>query len=442
MAAADREPAAWAIAGPADGPRLRWILLLAFGLALLVRVGWVLVRYGGEHAPEPYPDETAYWLSARSLASGRGLRDEFGFRATYMPAYPAFLSLFVPCERSALWAGLAQAVLAAAVAPATAFLAWRFLAWSDGTGVDADAGRRQALAAAAAGAAAALDPFLVYFSGLFLTEAVFASVLVAAWAALVGPATGAGARPVRDGLVAGLLLLACVMLRPSAVFLAAAGAAVLVLRHGPVRGPGGTAVLVAVMAAGLLPWALRNQQVLGQRVWLTTRGGISLYDGFRPGADGSSDLAHTKLMPEAQGLSEPEWDRFFRRRAVEAVKQDPVRSIRLAGVKLLRTWSLRPNVESHRGGTAAVVGAAWTLLVLLSGAVGVVRRRRAVGACLALLSPVVVTTLLHMVFVGSVRYRVPVMPMLAVLGASCLVRPSCRRASGAGGAAGTGGAGP
>ncbi len=439
--AADREPAAGGIAGPAGDPRLRRILLMAFGLALAVRVGWVLLRHGGADSPEPYPDEAAYWLSARSLAGGQGLRDEFGFRATYMPAYPAFLSLFVPLERAALWAGLVQAVLAAGLAPATAVLAVRFLAWSDRPAADAGESRRSAPAAAAAGMAAALDPFLVYFSGLFLTEAVFASALVAAWAVLSGPSTGSGARPIRDGLVAGLLLLACVMLRPSGLFLAAVGAWVLILRHGLRRGSGGAAALTAVVAAGLLPWALRNQQVVGQPVWLTTRGGISLYDGFRPGADGSSDLAHTKRMPEVQGLSERAWDGFFRRRAAEAVKEDPGRAVRLAGAKFLRTWSLRPNVETHRGGTAGMAAAGWTVLVLSAAAVGVIRRRGAVGAWVSLAAPVVVVTLLHMVFVGSVRYRVPVMPMLVALGASCMVSPPGRPAHETAGPARPGGTG-
>jgi len=48
---------------------------------------------------------------------------------------------------------------------------------------------------------------------------------------------------------------------------------------------------------------------------------------------------------------------------------------------------------------------------------------------------------LHMVFVGSVRYRVPVMPMLVVLGASCLVRPARRSAGQAAGPPRAGGTG-
>ena len=44
-----------------------------------------------------------------------------------------------------------------------------------------------------------------------------------------------------------------------------------------------------------------------------------------------------------------------------------------------------------------------------------------------LLLPVVLTTLMHMMFVGSVRYRVPVMPMVMVLAAACLSGGPARR---------------
>jgi hypothetical protein len=44
--------------------------------------------------------------------------------------------------------------------------------------------------------------------------------------------------------------------------------------------------------------------------------------------------------------------------------------------------------------------------------------RRSIGAWLLLLTPVAAFTALHMVYVGSVRYRVPVMPFIMVLSAA------------------------
>ncbi len=399
----------------AAGSAGRYVLLL-FVIAAAVRVGWVIVRSGGENiARLQCPDEDAYLGLARSLASGHGLVDEFGFRATYMPAYPAFLALFEPLPGALLWSRLAQALLAAWVAPAT-FLLTR--EWCRLTQTSADSGR----IALVAGLLAAFDPFLIFFSHLLLTESIFTAVLVSAWVFVVTMA-----RPnvlIRRWHVAGAgaLLWLCVMLRPSAMVpvLAAPPAIVLCRRFDRSSIAGGITIL-AIVLAGMLPWAIRNRATIGEWRWLTTRGGISLYDGLREGATGGSDLAHTKTMSEVTGLSETQWDRYFRARALADARRDPPRALRLSGQKLLRTWSVLPNVELYRRGAAALVSGLWMLLILISGAAGAWISRRNLRALFLLLLPVILVTLMHMVFVGSVRYRLPLMPMVMVLSATGLV---------------------
>jgi hypothetical protein len=125
-------------------------------------------------------------------------------------------------------------------------------------------------------------------------------------------------------------------------------------------------------------------------------------------------------MPEVLGLSEIKWDRYLRDRAWAAARQNPSRVLALAWRKLLRTWSLTPNVQEYRHGLAAVVSGAWMALLLGLAVIGLGARRRAVRAWLVLLLPVILLTLLHMVFVGSVRYRVPTMPLVMVLSAAGL----------------------
>jgi len=399
---------------------VRWVLLL-FVLAVVVRVGWVAVRFGSPEAScqLAYPDEGVYWRLAHSLAVGEGLVDEFGYRATYMPGYPAFLSVFVNILRPLLWARLVQALLGAWVAPATFLLAWQWMRRSNGNGVS---GRRPGfLVSVLAGLAAVFDPFLVFFSGLLLTETLFAAVLVSAWAVLMSVSDPLGNRRIRVAVGLGILLLLSVYLRPSAAILVLLmPVAVVIGRRWDRRSFWISAVVLGVVVCGLFPWALRNHKTIGQWRWLTTRGGISLYDGLRQGATGASDLAHTKTMDAVAGLSESQWDAYFKLRAWSAVRQDAGRVFSLAGRKFCRTWSLTPNVEAYRQGPIAWISAGWMILVLGSAVIGWIGCRRAVRSWIILLLPVVVFTLLHMVFVGSVRYRVPVMPMVFVLSASGL----------------------
>lgn len=410
----------------ACGSRMRrwgWLIVL-FVIAGGLRAGWVCFRCGGEDSPgHEYPDEEAYWDVARSLAAGEGLVDEFGYRATYMPGYPAFLALFadradVSLHTRLYWARLIQAVLGALVAPGVYLLAVRWLSLA---GSESERAVSGATVPVLAGLAAAFDPFLVFFSGLLLTETLFTVALVLAWACVL-PLCQRNRRA-GAGWVIGvaLMLWLCLMLRPSSVILVPLACVAIVLarrldRQGLVAG----VVVLILVAAGLSPWAARNRRVIGEWRWLTTRGGISLYDGFQPGATGASDLAHTKTMPQVRGLSEVEWDRFFRNQAWSAIRQDPGRAIRLAWAKFRRTWSPWPNVENYRGSAAGLVGAAWTISILVLAVLGWWAQRRALAAWAVLLLPVAAFTLLHMVYVGSVRYRLPVMPLVVVLAAAGL----------------------
>jgi hypothetical protein len=187
------------------------------------------------------------------------------------------------------------------------------------------------------------------------------------------------------------------------------------------------ATIPGIVVILLVPWALRNYAVTGQWCWLTTRGGISLYDGLQPGATGESDLAHTKTMADVRGLTEVEWDAHFRAAAWATARRDPAGMLRLAGRKFIRTWSLTPNVAEYHGGATAKISAAWMTIMLGLAAYGLWLSRRRVAAWALLLLPVVAFTALHMVYVGSVRYRVPLMPWVMVLsavGAARMLKPA------------------
>jgi hypothetical protein len=259
----------------------------------------------------------------------------------------------------------------------------------------------------------------VFFSGLLLTETLFAVVLVWAWAGI--GLLALRKRPdvhVWAAVSTGSLLLASILLRPGAVFLAAVGAlAVVVLRRAEGSSLKAAGIVCGILLVGLSGWAWRNDRVTGEWIWLTTRGGISLYDGFRPGADGGSDLKHTKTMPEVAGLSEREWNAFFRERAVTLARSEPLRTVKLAWLKFARTWALTPNVPEHRAGAKALLSACWMTGLLVTAATGAWCLRRRPPIWLLLAAPVAATTLLHIVYVGSVRYRVPVMPMVIIFSA-------------------------
>ncbi|MCH7814429.1 MAG: hypothetical protein IID40_10465, partial [Planctomycetes bacterium] len=75
----------------------------------------------------------------------------------------------------------------------------------------------------------------------------------------------------------------------------------------------------------------------------------------------------------------------------------------------------------------------WSIPFFVLTIAGLVLLRRRPWTCLALLMPALYLSALHSLFVGSVRYRVGAVPMLAVFAAVAVVAGyrRCRPATGA-----------
>ena len=387
-----------------------WIAV--FVIALLLRAGWGIYRFSvaADSAALEFDDEQQYWNMAQSFRAGAGLQDELGFLATRMPLYPAALSLVVKLPYGVGVAKVCHWIIGAAAAALSAGMASAFF------------GRRVGILA---GLLVAFDPFLVFFSSLLLTESAFVATLVGLTWAMFPLLRGHGDSLGRWVLV-GLLASLTVYVRESGLGLVLVLLGFVALcRRFDRRSLIGTACVLGIVIAALFPWALRNKRILGEWCWLTTRGGLSLYDGVGPQATGESNLGNVKQMPAVQGKNEAEWNRYFLDKSVEAIRDDPGRILRLAGVKVTRMWNPLPNVKTYQSPFVRVVSVAWMLPLFLSAIVGTVLLWRSgpYGPLFTLfmLLPGIYLTLLHSLFVGSIRYRLGAMPMLEILAAVAVV---------------------
>lgn len=391
-----------------------------FVAALVARAAWGLFQFSRTGGVLEFPDEHDYWNLAASLADHGVLVGEHGFHALRMPLFPAFLALFANMESGVVAAKIAQWAVGSAAAALVAVLGTRI------------AGKRIGLIA---GLLAAIDPFQVFFSSLLLTETPFMAALtafaLAVWPLLErdrsGGARGLAGKASSDfsrWIVAGVVGAVCVYFRESSLGLVVVALAMAALGRRIRRGRAiaGAIAGVAVIAGCLTPWAFRNKRITGEVCWLTNRGGISLYDGVGPRANGSSDLAHVKQMDAVRGLGESDWNRYFLRESLRSVRDDPIRVLRLATVKMARTWNPLPNAGTYRSPRVRLLSAAWTLSIYTLAIVGLAAVRRDRTIVIALLLPAVYFALLHAVFVGSVRYRLPAMPFLEILAAIGLAR--------------------
>ncbi len=110
-------------------------------------------------------------------------------------------------------------------------------------------------------------------------------------------------------LVPGVLFGLTAMFRPEYLFVGAAFVVLAALRVGPARGwrPGlaGAALLAAALVGVILPWTIRNADVLGRLVPISTGSGKALYVGTFLPADGEYQRVKAILYERKTGISLP-----------------------------------------------------------------------------------------------------------------------------------------
>jgi hypothetical protein len=180
--------------------------------------------------------------------------------------------------------------------------------------------------------------------------------------------------------------------------------------------------MVLLTGLVLLPWAYRNRQIMGAWIWTTTNGGITAYDGFNPDATGASDQSFVQQMPELRRLGELGRNEHLTRLARNYARGNPRRVAELAVLKVARTWSPIPLSADYSGLKYRLVGLLFSVpfdLLVITGAVVNVRNGGLPKAAkVFLLIPAIYFTFVHALSVGSLRYRIPVEPPMALLAAS------------------------
>lgn len=194
---------------------------------------------------------------------------------------------------------------------------------------------------------------------------------------------------------------------------------------------------LAGLCCVMAPWWARNAYITGRFVPTTLQVGPSLLDGLHEGASGASDedmafmqtvLAEQLLEDQRQSgplVSTLEYRLNARAQAaaVDWAKQNPVEVIKLAGRKFLRIWTVWPDGgEINSVFTRLAITLSSFSILLLAIWSSWPRIGRISWFYMILWLPTLYFTLLHMVFVGSVRYREPALLVLIPLAACAVAR--------------------
>jgi 4-amino-4-deoxy-L-arabinose transferase-like glycosyltransferase len=375
--------------------------ILAAGLCLRVAaagvVQWYAQRIG---KPCLFGDTTIYWALARAIREGKPfVVDQSGVPhfALRTPGYPLFLAA---CQAVFGEHYLPVRLVQAGLGTLGVFFLYHLVMC-----VVPD--RSVALIAAVL---AAVEPYGVGLGALILSEGPFVPLMLAGlWGLAALWSTARPRHPIWIALITGAIHGAAILVRPSWALIVPVLLACWVIGAGrryravAIRD---AAIVGLATALVMMPWWVRNYRVFGRFVPTALWVGPSLYDGLSPTASGASDMRFLE-EPDIVGLDEETQDRELRDRALGFAKAHPGRAIELALIKAARFWSPWPNAETLRSPAAAWASAVVTIPLFALTAIGVWDRRRDPRALVILLGPLVYFLVLHMVFVSSIRYRIP-----------------------------------
>jgi len=360
-----------------------------------------------------FPDEQRFWGSAVHLAATGAFRvgPDLAFE---MPGPAAFFALIIR------FAGADHAIYAIRAAQSLLLLLQCGLMGSIAKRV-----WRNDAATFAATSIAAVYPFFLFFQGLLLSETLFDTALLAALAAMFAW-RDRGAR-IDAWLVAACALFATATYMKASLTIMPPlliGCTALLCGASWRRSAGVTILALTLYCGFMAPWWIRNAVELNAFVPFTTSSGQNLYLGNNPrNPDGGIDWATNVDQAEAARLfaipNEVARNKAFTAEAVTYIKAQPAAFLIGALKKFVRLWNSVPNAVQYQG-VYAFVSLATFVPVLILALCALIRWWRNWPATVPLLFAIGYFTLLYVVTIASVRYRLPIEPLLIVLAAQPL----------------------
>jgi hypothetical protein len=371
-----------------------------------------------------FGDSDTYWVLGKTIATGQPYVYD-GQAIHRMPGYPVLLSpLFLLFGDSppVFAARFVNVLIGSLTVLAVAWLAQIIF--------------RNIFLSLVAGWITAVDPLNIVMSVLVLTEAPFCLVMVlqiAFWCQALKPMKKSTEKSTEKTawfslFIAGILSAAAIYCRPSWLyfvpFAALLGMVLSPCHFKPILKSG--VVILAVCVLCLIPWWIRNYQISGHFVSTTLQAGPSLYDGLNPKATGASDMKFVEEFRNAElGFSpnvtertlEYRLNQKMRQAAVNWARKHPDLAWKLMQTKFFRLWNFWPNEASFSNLAVKTAVFCTYFPVLVLGIFGTVRSLSRDFSIRLLWIPAVYITVLHIVFVSSIRYRAPAMICLSILAA-------------------------
>ena len=420
------------------------ILIFAFAIRLAAIFYWhnqannegVLFRFG---------DSSSYWSLAEKIADGQSY--EYGgpeAKIFRVPLYPLFLAPWTwisSPEQGVLLARFAGALLGCLSVALVMRMAFRM----SPDRMSPAAGRN------AAGILAAVYPGAIGMSIFILSEALFCPLLLLSLNALLERDSNELSNRKRDWWLSGMWSgLAC-LTRPSwilwpALLFFLVGIRQLVGTRQRGRASWFCAVwLVLGMSLIMSPWWIRNYFISHRFVPTTLQVGATLYDGWHDGANGGSEEGMQFVDQHAKALRQQETTEAFDRSTtfeyrlnrhlqMEAFRwaiNNPLEVLKTGMQKAWRTWVPFPSAAQVANPLIRWSEGIAYLTILAFASLAIWRAGEHPFGWRLMWYPTAYYAILHLLFVGSIRYRQPPILVLTIVAGigigACWRRASAKR---------------
>jgi 4-amino-4-deoxy-L-arabinose transferase-like glycosyltransferase len=377
--------------------------ILLFAGALLVRILFNVYVIGLDTpAVDSFSDWKEYDAVGLSIANGSGFSLNNTPYTIHPPGYPLLLgAIYAICGHSYAAVKMVQSVLGALTCVLILMIGERLFE------------RRVGVIAAAI---AACYPFLVFYTGILMSETLFVFLSTSFMYALVR------LREAHTGLwvvFAGMILGMMNLTRPVTLLLPAVLFFWAWTEFGTkTRGAAIAGVIAVVMAVTILPWTVRNYVVAGSVIPVVTTHWVTLY-----GANNRTIIQN----PEAVGGwvdPEPMTEEGYRAAYFAFVRDylfhEPIELVKLELHKLKRFWSIFPKTRTaSRDGVISLFSYGLMLPFFL---IGMVLSLRTPQKPWVLFAWILYFCLATLITHGATRYRLPVEPVIILFGAFALER--------------------
>jgi hypothetical protein len=387
---------------PISGATVPWLALAVIALASFAVCALVDLTYFAPRTELISEDERRFLDSAQQLLATGTFRVGT-VKAFEMPGTAAFfagLSWMFPAH-ALLAIRLAQGALVALQSVFVGTLSFQLF--------------QSAAVAILAALMAGFYPYFIFTQGLALSETLFMAFMIAGFLSLyrwraAGARIGSGLFVTMALFVAATIVKATLSaLAPVLVTVAAIG----------VRNTRSIFAIAAVATLSFVilmaPWWTRNYLELGTFVPFTTTSSLALYAGNTPKNPDADALWDYKNIPEMNNPDELARSRILRNAALQNIADDPAGFVKRATLKFVRFWSLIPRAQAFQNPLYLIIGGLTFAPILLLAVICAFWQYRRFVEFLPIYLVITYFTAVYTITVASIRYRLPIEPLLIVL---------------------------